>query len=359
MKMKYFSLVLLFIFLVSCSKNTDSSSIDDANDQVSAKELSYQTVPLLEIDFKETLSVTGKVDVPPKHRSVVSPFKPGYIARTPLLEGDKVVKGQFLVSLQHTDYIELQQNYLKIFEQLSFLKEESDRKEKLYQEDITSKKEYLKAKSNYKSSLANVEGLKQTLQMLNINPKNVEEGKIASAINILAPIDGYVSKVNVSQGSYVNSDDVIMEIINLEHIHLELSVFEKDIMKVKEGQPIAFTLPEASQDVYSAKVHRIGTAIDDTNRRVEVHAHVESTANFMVGMYVDADILVDDKTGYGLPNSAIQSDADGSYVLVIDEKNKDVDKATKLYLTLGIQNDVYTEILNVEDFKTKTIVVLD
>ncbi len=60
---------------------------------------------------------------------------------------------------------------------------------------------------------------------MNINPLYVEQGQITSTINIYSPIEGYVTKVNVSNGTYVSPADIILEIVDTDHIHLELVSF--------------------------------------------------------------------------------------------------------------------------------------
>ncbi len=79
--------------------------------------------------------------------------------------------------------------------------------------------------------------------MLNINPSSVEKGIITSTINLYSPIEGYITKVNISNGVYVSPTDAIMEIVDTDHIHLELSVFEKDILNIPmvAGQDILIT----------------------------------------------------------------------------------------------------------------------
>ncbi|HAB28612.1 MAG TPA: efflux transporter periplasmic adaptor subunit, partial [Xanthomarina gelatinilytica] len=87
----------------------------------------------------------------------------------------------------------------------------------------------------------------------------------------------------VSNGSYVSPSDTIIEIVDTDHIHLELSVFEKDILKIKKGQDILFTIPEATDSIFKADVHLVGTTIDETNRRVKIHGHIEEgQAQFVV-----------------------------------------------------------------------------
>ena len=54
---------------------------------------------------------------------------------------------------------------------------------------------------------------------------------------------------------YIAASDVILEIVDTSHLHLELAVFEKDILKIKVGQKIKFTVPEASKEIFDADVH--------------------------------------------------------------------------------------------------------
>ena len=106
--------------------------------------------------------------------------------------------------------------------------------------------------------------------MLHISIAQVEKGNISSTSSIFAPISGSITKINVTKGTYVSPASPILEIIDNTHIHLELSVFEKDIMKIKKGQPIQFQIPEASSDTFDAEVYLVGTSIGE-NRTIKVH----------------------------------------------------------------------------------------
>src|SRR5690606_22996412 len=122
-------------------------------------------------------------DALPIYKSSVTSFIGGYVTKTPLLIGDKVNKGQLLVTLENPEYVEIQQNYLEVAEQLNYLKSEFTRQKTLYNENITSQKNFLKAESTYKSNLALYNGLRKKLQMMNLNPSSVEQGQISSTIN--------------------------------------------------------------------------------------------------------------------------------------------------------------------------------
>ena len=140
-------------------------------------------------------------------------------------------------------------------------------------------------------------------------------------MGISAPISGSITKVNVTKGSYVSPATQILEIIDNDHIHLELSVFEKDILKVKKGQEIDFKIPEASSEVYKAEVHLVGTSIE-SNRTIKVHGHLEdeSGTNFLTGMFVEASIVTDSAFAKALPNESVIVVDEVYYVLVLEEK---------------------------------------
>jgi cobalt-zinc-cadmium efflux system membrane fusion protein len=365
--MKNIYILLFSMVLIACgnseNKEETTTETETHNDgiiitkaQFEGEKMAFGT--LAEYDFNETVKVNGMIDVPPHNKSNIATFTGGYITKTPLLIGDSVKKGQLLVTLENTEFVEIQQNYLEVAEQLNYLKSEFIRQKTLFDEKITSEKNYLKAESAYKSNLAHYNGLRKKLQMLNLNPSSVEQGQISSTINLYAPIDGHVTKVNVSNGTYVSPSDVIMEIVDINHIHLELSVFEKDIMKVKKEQKILFKIPEASNKTYEAEVHLVGTTIDEQTRRVKVHGHVDNDKeNFIVGMFVDADIIIESNKRTGLPKDAIIEVENDFFVLILNEENANEYHLEKIKLNIGKQTETTVEILNFEALKDQQIVV--
>lgn len=359
--------ILVLLTLFTACGNSDNKTIDKAeptthNDEISLSKAQFKSESMVlgqltEHTFYETVTVNGVIDVPPQNKSRVTTLMSGYITKTPLLVGDKVKKGQLLVTLENTEYIELQQEYLEVAEQLSYLKNEFTRQKTLFDEKITSEKNYLKAESTYKSNLAFHNGLEKKLRMLNLNPKSVLAGNMSSTINIYAPITGYVSKVNVSNGEFVSGSDVILELIDIDHIHLELSVFEKDIMKLKKGQTIAFTIPEASDETFNATVHLVGTTIDPTTRRVQVHAHIEEEeTQFIVGMFAEAQIHISEVKSMALPQEAVITLDDDHYVLLLEENTAEGYVFKKKEVKVGKQTEDFIELLDTTNLVNKQFI---
>lgn len=276
------------------------------------------------MSFPITVKTTGMIDVPPENRAVVNATRGGYIKTVPLLIGDKVDKGQKLLTIENPEFITLQQDYMEVNEKLGFLKSEYERQKTMMEENITSQKSFLQAQSNYKTTVASYNGLRKQLTLLNISPSQVESGNISSVVSIYAPISGSITKVNVTRGTYVSPATSIMEIIDNDHIHLELSVFEKDIMKLKKGQEINFRVPESSANVFKAEVHLIGTAIEE-NRTIKVHAHLENEkeANFLTGMFVEAEIITKVSKANAIPETAVVAIENTYSLLKLNEETEE------------------------------------
>lgn len=355
-------ITIFSIIIMSCS-NTTKQAIATTEDKESHKQESVFVTKaqfennemnlgnLTEYSFPLLVKVTGMIDVPPQNKEVISTFYGGYIKNSPLLIGDKVKKGQALVTIQNPEFIEMQQNYLELVEQLVFLKSEYARQKTLFDEKITSHKNYLKAESDYKINLAMYNGMRKKLQMLHINPTNVEQGKISSKITLYSSINGSITKINVSKGTYVSPADAIMEIVNTEHIHIELAVFEKDVMNIKEGQKINFKVSEASNTIYDAEVHLVGTSIDENTRTIKVHGHLhdeDDKPNFAIGMFVDAEIEITNTKKMGIPEDAVVELGKSSIVLVLEKLENEIYNFKVVEVEIGKKHNGLTEIKSSE-----------
>ncbi len=318
------SILLIFWGCGNSEKGAESNmQKNDERIKVSKEQFKQNKMALGSLEekaFPVGIKVNGTIDVPPENKAVVNSITGGYIKTIPLLVGDVVIKGQKLVTIENPEFVRMQQEYMEVKEQLNYLKSEYERQNTMFKEDIVSEKVFLKAESQYKTANAKYKGLKKQLTMLNINPLIVEQGNITSVVNIYAPIDGSITKVNVSKGTYVSPATSILEIIDNNHIHIELFVFEKDIMKIKKDQNVIFSIPEASEKSYEATVYLVGTSIQD-NRTITIHAHPkDDSQSFLTGMFVNAEIITETETAMALPENALV-ELDGIYyVLVLDEE---------------------------------------
>lgn len=345
----------IFLLLMGCgNKNKEVSATEEqgepsgivvTQDQFDTNNLVVG--PMEQRTFPKMVETSGMIDVPPENRASVTPFIGGFVKQTSLLVGDRVKKGQLLVVLENQEFVQMQQEYLEVFNQLDYLKAEFERNQTLFDEKIASQKNFLQAKSNYQTARARYQGLREQLHMLNISPSKVEQGNITSQAAIYAPIAGSITKMNVTKGSHVSPATEILEIVDNQHVHLELTVFEKDILKVKKGQKIQFKIPEASEEAFNAEVHLVGTSIDDAKRTIKVHGHLEhEEGNFLPGMFVDAMIMTDTTKTWSLPEEAVIESEGNYYVLKLVEQTDGNYTFERVAVKQGGTFDGFTEIIS-------------
>ncbi|HHC79205.1 MAG TPA: efflux transporter periplasmic adaptor subunit, partial [Flavobacteriia bacterium] len=123
--MKHIYIILISLALIACeesenqSKTTTKEQLPSNGIVVTKAQFNTEKMQLgmlTEQWFNTKVKATGFIDVPPQNKSSVSTFMGGYIVKTPLLIGDKVKKGQLLISLENTDFVEIQQQYLEVAE---------------------------------------------------------------------------------------------------------------------------------------------------------------------------------------------------------------------------------------------------
>lgn len=89
--------------------------------------------------------------------------------------------------------------------------------------------------------------------MINISTRDLDPFKITSTANIYAPISGYIESIKVNQGTYLNPSGIALTIINKDHLHIELSVFEQDAIVLAIGQQVTFNLPDNKPREFKGK----------------------------------------------------------------------------------------------------------
>jgi len=356
---------------VEATKTEETDMVDLSEDQFKTVNIQYGAIE--EKKLSSVIRATGALDVPPQQLLTVSSPYGGTLKNTDLLQGKPVVKGEVIAVLENPEFIQLQQDYLDYKSQLIYLKEELERQQELAKENINAKKTLQKASSEYNSMTARVQGLKSKLGLININPEKINPDNISGRANIYAPISGYVTKVLVNIGKFVNANQELFEIVDTRHLHAELIIFEKDVPKLKIGQKIRFLLNNETKERF-AEVHLIGREIS-AERTVRVHGHLLQEDNDLLpGMYLKGIVETGIATTTALPDKAIVQSVGKSYIFIAADDGNNEKKATdvkkeaatekhipfkRIEVVTGVSENGYTEVILPEGFNRKIRVVIN
>jgi cobalt-zinc-cadmium efflux system membrane fusion protein len=342
--------ITAILFLISCGnkkaeeETTVTPTIENTTTLTDAqiKNAGIQTGKIEQKEISATLKLNGKIDVPPQNLVSISVPMGGYLKSTKLLEGMFVSKGQVLCVVEDQQYIQLQEDYLLAKAKIGYAKAEFERQKELNQSKASSDKVYQQAQAEYNSLSVMVQSYGEKLKFAGLNPNNVTAKTISKSINIYSPISGYISKVNVNTGKYVNPSDVLFEIVNPTDIHLALTVFEKDINKLAIGQSLLAYTNTNPEKKYPCKIILIGKDFTE-NRSTEMHCHFTNyDKTLLPGMYMNAEIEVKSQQSNVLPSDAVVNYENKSYVFIA-KANKQFEMKE---VTTGNSENGFTEIVS-------------
>lgn len=289
------------------------------------------------------LKVNGVLDVPPENLVSVSAPLGGFVDRTDLLQGSRVRAGQVLAVIRNPNFVQLQQDYLETRSQLKLAKAEYERQGELYRQEVAPQKNYQRAQAEYEALQVKTNAQAARLRLAGL-PVG---GAIVSTATLRAPKGGYVKAVNVSIGQSVTPTDVLFEIVNPQHLHVELTVFERDIPQVKENQLVRFSLGNDSLGrERTAHVYLISKTISP-ERTVRIHAHQDQEdEQLLPGTFVRAVIETNRVTVPTLPEKAVVQYGAQAFVFVAADSAAKAGTATfrLVPVTRGVSEDGYTEV---------------
>jgi len=327
------SFMILFFSITSCSGDKDHEKETTKKEDTCAKpepkeiSLSKEQFASAEIEtstlenkgLNDILKVNGKLDVPPQNLVSLSAPLNGFVRSTSMLEGTQVKKGDVLAVLEHPEIAELQQDFVEAKSKFELSEQELKRQQDLNKENVNSIKVLQQTQNDFNLAQAKYRSLEEKIRMAGINKTNVLNGNISGMITITSPINGYVTKVNVNIGKMMNQQDVMFEIVDTEHLHAELTVFEKDITKIKVGQKVRLTLANDANKELTATVHLIGRAFDES-RSVRIHCHLDKEdKELLPGMYINAIIELESKEVKCISVNAIVRENEKQYIFIKEE----------------------------------------
>jgi cobalt-zinc-cadmium efflux system membrane fusion protein len=273
------------------------------------------------VKLSGTIKVNGVIDVPPQNMVSVSLPLGGFLVRTKLLPGMHLNKGDVIAVMEDQQYIQLQQDYLTAKVRFSYIEKEYQRQAELNQSKASSDKVFEQSKSDYQSQKILINALAEKLKLIGLDPSHLNENNMSKSINVYSPINGFVSKVNVNIGRYINPSDVMFELVNPDDIHLNLTIYEKDLQSLHIGSKVKAFTNNNPEKLYDCDVILIGQDVSKEGF-VQVHCHFHTYSNILIpGMYMNAELESDSKMALALPESAVVSHEGAEFVFV-EKSNK-------------------------------------
>ena len=348
---KYLScLTITAIILTSCrSKNESEAPVSDKI-IITSQQFATDSMQLGKMRahvFENTLKCNGRIIPLPNGMARISAMVPGIIKSISCYNGQFVGRNQTLAKITGTEVFDLQKDFAEAAAVYNRLKTEYERAKSLYNEKVTSEKDFMAVESEFKTAMARYFGLRLKLEAIGFSTSNIEKGEFYATYSLQSPIDGYVSNIKTRLGDYVDQHSTIIEITDPNRLQLHLAVFPQDISAIRKGQTVRINNAKG-KNTNLATVSSVGVAIDNDTRTIDCYAALTGNKNIdiVANTYIEAEIVTGTDSVYALPVDAVIKTETGHVVLVLNKKDDDTYFFDKTAVNIGRQYKGLCEILS-------------
>lgn len=325
--------------------NTMKVELNEINNGISLLDENERLTLVSKYEIQQTIFNTyieAQANLKTRKNVLILPEFQGTLEKVFVSEGQKVKKGQLLAEINDSG---LNEQYEQMVIQAEFAKENFERTQRLWDNNIGSEMQYLKSKTDYEASKKMVDQMKDRL----------------SKTKIYAPFDGEIDEIISNVGSnLIPGVSQILRLVNLDIIYAESFVSEKYISFIGEGTEAIVQIPLLNMD-YKSSVNQTGNFINPSNRTFRIEVPVENfdnrikqnlDAKIKINIYKKDDAIV-------IPLRIVREDALGkNFVYVMSEDNKEgVYLTSKQFITLGNKSEDKVEVT--EGLDLGDIVVLE
>ena len=162
-----------------------------------------------------------------------------------------------------------------------------------------------------------------TRARVNVANAQLAETRARNArLDIRAPVSGYVLERNVETGQTVSAGSgILFRIAKDGQLELQTKLSEDDLAQVDVGIPATVT-PVGTYRVFSGNIWQISPMIDAQSRQGMARVALPFDKALRPGGFASVEIKSGAMTAPVLPESAVQTGPNGSFVYVVGKDNK-------------------------------------
>lgn len=327
--------LFLSLALVSCSRAENAPAPPKADANVIEMEVAAQknagltVAPASLAQLTEYLHVVGTVQPIDSRVAGVRPLARGRVQEVLVRVGDRVDSGQALGRFDNIEAGEIAAQHLAAHAELEQLKvhqanaaRQVERSQSLAAIGATSQKEFELAQAEHRAMAEAIKaqegllaGLESKLRRFGILETESQNFSITS---IRSPFGGVVIRVQAAPGDVVDPARELFSIADLSEVWIQAEVYEKDLGRVRMGQPALISVDTYPDETFSGKVAHISDTLDPKTRTAQVRCVVPNRdRRLKLDMFVAVDVPTTlSRKVLAVPTAAVQQIAGKNVVFV-------------------------------------------
>ena len=338
--------------------------------------------PVQQRVFRSEHVTEGKIAVDEDRSTpIFSPYA-GRVTKLFVKPGDTVTVGQPLFTVEATDMVQAQNDFISAATALNKAKSAlnlaqiNDKRQRLLYDgkavplkEVQNARAVLDAAENdLRSAEVALEATRNRLRILGKTDQEItefqEKGTINPATPIYAPIAGTIVQRKVGPGQYVGTGatDPVFIIGDLSTVWVVAFIRESEAPAVHIGQAIYFTVLAYPDRAFPANISYVAAALDPITRRLLVRATVNNSAGLLKPeMFASVKILTGEgDTAVAVPRDAVIYEGGTARVWVVRGDSKAIElRRIKVGLTSGNMVEVIDGLAAGDRVVTKGSLFID
>lgn len=262
----------------------------------------------------------------------------GFVNKVHVKVGEKVTKGQLLVSLSNADLsakdAQANAGILEATAAFKNAEKDYDRFKNLFLANSASQKEMDDITTRYEMAKARLEAASQM--------KNEVTSQF-TYVNIRAPFDGIITNSYTDEGAMANPGAPLISIEAPGSFEVEASVPETEISQIKLGTEVNVNINALSK-TYTGEVTEVSTSAKNTGGQYFVTVVLKtSDTEIFSGMYAAVQFPIEKKNqpeSIYIPNNIIIEKGQLTGIYIVTKNNKALLRWVRLGRSFGNQVEV-------------------
>jgi membrane fusion protein, copper/silver efflux system len=159
------------------------------------------------------------------------------------------------------------------------------------------------------------------LELLGVAPQDIDviahEGRPARAINVRAPVRGYVARKGVVRGLFVQTGIELFQLADLSTVWVVLDVPEREVSRVHVGQAATFESSAWPGERFPGVVQFVYPALNAGTRTLQARVELRNPdLRLRPGLFGDVTLDLGGAAGVVVPTEALVDTGDRQYLFV-------------------------------------------
>lgn len=238
--------------------------------------------------------------------------------------GDTVTAGEVMAVIESRELAEAKAKYLAALSRMSLAQTNFARYEGLWQKEAIAEKQFLEVKNAFEEAQIELRSAKQKLHAMGLSseflkalPNHTDES--LTRYEILAPFDGVVISKRITLGEMRKEDDQAFLISDLSSLWVNLSVSQKDLPHVKEGQTVIISSGNGTPDSEGTIAYLEPVIGDKTRSAIARVVLPNPDKKWRPGLFVTAKVTIDSVDAPVVVSKAAVQKIEGKAVVFVRE----------------------------------------